>query len=41
MYAVLPASLAFVAVFAKFSARWGREKLFYLFLSAFMVGGWW
>ena len=37
VYAVLPSSFAFVAVFAKFSQRWGREKLFYIFLSFFMV----
>ena len=37
VYAVLPSSLAFVAIFSKFSARWGREKLFYMFLGFFMA----
>lgn len=37
VYAVLPCSFAFVGVFAKFSQRWGREKLFYIFLSIFMA----
>ena len=37
VYAVLPGSLAFVAIFSKFSAMWGREKIFYIFLAFFMA----
>ena len=37
VYAVLPMSLLFVGVFASFSQRWGREKIFYIFLGVFMA----
>ena len=37
VYAVLPMSFVFVGVFAKFSQRWGREKIFYVFLGTFMA----
>ena len=37
VYAVLPMSFVFVGVFAKFSQRWGREKIFYVFLGVFMA----
>ena len=37
VYAVLPMSFVFVGVFAKFSQRWGREKIFYVFLGSFMA----
>ena len=37
VYAVLPMSLLFVGVFASFSQRWGREKIFYIFLAFFMA----
>lgn len=36
VYAVLPASLAVVGLFARVNAMWGREKLFYVFLGIFM-----
>ena len=37
VYAVLPASLAVVGLFARVNAMWGREKLFYVFLGIFMT----
>eukprot|EP00223_Ostreococcus_mediterraneus_P001985 CAMPEP_0179724786 /NCGR_PEP_ID=MMETSP0938-20121108/6200_1 /TAXON_ID=548131 ORGANISM="Ostreococcus mediterraneus, Strain clade-D-RCC1107" /NCGR_SAMPLE_ID=MMETSP0938 /ASSEMBLY_ACC=CAM_ASM_000576 /LENGTH=615 /DNA_ID=CAMNT_0021598823 /DNA_START=120 /DNA_END=1964 /DNA_ORIENTATION=+ len=37
VYAVLPMSLLFVSLFARLSSKLGREKLFYLAVSVFMV----
>ena len=37
VYAVLPMSLLFVSLFARLSSKLGREKLFYLAVSSFMV----